>query len=64
MFEVDREKFTQDEVSNCERTALYTVVGYLEEMSDHPESYTKEEIRLTQSVLSIIKEGLAPVLKD
>lgn len=64
MIEVDREKFTPEEIQDCERSALYRVLGYLEVMSEHPKSYTKEEIELAQTVLSKIKENLAPVLID
>jgi len=64
MIEVDRENFTPEKIQACERSALYRVLGYLEVMLEYPRSCTPEEIRLTQSVLSIIKEGLAPVLKD
>jgi len=62
MIEVDREKFTPEKVQECERSALYRVLGYLEVVSEYPKSCTKEEIGLTESIILKIKESLAPVL--
>ena len=62
MIEVDRKKFTPEEIQACERSALYRVLGYLEVMLGYPRSYTKEEIELTETILLKIKESLAPVL--
>jgi len=62
MIEIDREKFTPEEIQDCERSALYRVLGCLEVMLEYPRSYTKEEIGLTESILLKIKESLAPVL--
>jgi len=62
MIEVDRENFTLEEIQSCERSALYRVLGYLEVVSEHPKSYTKEELKLVETVLSKINQNLAPVL--
>ena len=62
MIEVDRKKFTPEEIQSCERSALYRVLGYLEVVSEYPKSCTKEELKLAETILSKIKESLAPVL--
>ena len=62
MIEVDREKFTPDQIQSCERSALYRVLGYLEVVSEYPKSCTKEELKLVEKILSKIEESLAPVL--
>ena len=64
MAKVDRKNFTPREVQNCERAALYTAMGYLEAVSFSPENYTKEEIKLSKKVLSIMEKELSPVLKS
>lgn len=62
MIEVDREKFTPERTQYCERAALYRAMGYLEVMLEYPQSYTKKETELAQTILSKMEESLAPVL--
>ena len=62
MIDIDYEKFTPERVQECERSALYRVLGYLEVVSEYPKSCTKEELKLAETILSKIKESLAPVL--
>lgn len=63
MIEIDYKKFTPEKVQECERAALYRAMGYLEVMLEYPQSYTKEETELAQTILSKMEESLAPVLK-
>ena len=62
MIEIDYEKFDPEKIQYRERSALYRVLGYLEVVLEYPKSYTKEEIKLTETILSKIKESLEPVL--
>ena len=64
MIEIDYNKFDPEKIQYRKRVALYRVLGYLEVVLEHPKSYTKEEIELTETILSKIKESLAPVLKS
>jgi len=64
MIDVDYKKFTPEKIQECERSALYRAMGYLEAVSKYPESYTKEEIKLTQTILSKMEKELSPVLKS
>jgi len=64
MIEIDYDKFDPEKIQYRERSALYRVLGHLEAVSEYPKSYTKEEMELAQTILSKIKESLAPVLKS